>query len=149
MNGESDMKQLEARVAALEAKVGISSLNLNTTDLMSFPEIDAGMPPIVPIGGGSEGMFAWDAEKKQIGAGGVMIGRRWFAVAKSSEGLGDHAYCIEVTLKSNGQHRVSLVQQDIPPPPPNDDTSWIPLFEIEDGAVKKDWRGCFVVPAYE
>ena len=146
MSEADEMKQLEARIAKLEAMNANRTIELNTESMVSFPQFDVGMPPIVPIGG-SGGMFEWDAKKRRIGKGGVMIGRKWFAVEESSEGLSDNSYCLEVTLGETPS--VSLVQQDIPPPDPNGDTSWIPLYRIEDGNVKDDWRGCFVVPAYE
>jgi len=144
MSEENDMKMLEARLAAVEAKVGSAQTELNTEGMISFPMFDVGMPPIVPIGGGSGGMFEWDAEKKQIGAGGVMVGGHWVPVAASSENLRNGDYAVKVTLGEEAD-TAEIAKSGMD----SDTVRYIPIYTVADGEVTDDMRWAFVVQAWE
>ena len=146
MSEESEMKSLEARLTSIEAKLAGGTTALNTEDLISFPQFDVGMPPNVPLGGGNDGMFAWDAEKKQIGAGAVMVGRRVISLAASSEGLGDHTWAIRVTFGANGDS-AEFFQYD--GEQPTDTTTYLPLYTVTNGEMTTDRRGNFLVQCWE
>ena len=146
MSEESDLKALEARLANVEAKLAGGATALNTEDLVSFPEFDVGMPPNVPVGGGNEGMFAWNAEKRQIGAGSVLVGRTTINLAASSEGLGDYTWAIRVTFGANGDS-AEFFQYD--GEQPNDTTTYLPLYTVTNGEVTTDRRGNFHVQCWE
>ena len=145
MSEESDLKALEARLANVEAKLAGGATALNTEDLISFPEYDVGMPPNVPIGE-SGGMFEWNAEKRQIGAGTVMVGRTAINLAASSEGLGDHTWASRVTFGANGDS-AEFFQYD--GEQPNDTTTYLPLYTVTNGEVTTDRRGNFYVQCWE
>lgn len=145
----ADIEMLAARVAALEAKIKDGTRDLNTTDLMSFPEVDVDTPPIVPIGGGNEGIFAWDSEKKQIKSGYVTVGRTQKYVPASSEGLGDHGWAICVTFTNDGA-TAEHYQFDSGTIPSNTDTvTYLPLYKVVDGEMVEDWRGNFIVLCWD
>ncbi len=145
MSEENDMKMLEARLAAVEAKMG--QTELNTEGLISWPMFDVGMPPIVPIGGGGKGMFEWDADKRQIGPGSVMVGREIIGVQGSSEGLGDYTWKLKVTLTAQGAG--VMFEQGGQNDQNTDTVTYLPLYTIEDGKMVKDMRGFFHVQCWE
>lgn len=146
MNEENDkMVQLEARIAALEAKNANGAMEMNTDSLVSFPQFDVGMPPIVPVGG--RGMFDWDAKKKQIKGGFVMVGRSQIKVAASSENLADHEWAICVTFSEN-QVTAEYYQWDMHNA--NTDTeTYLRLYKVVDGKMTEDYRGTFMVQCWE
>lgn len=143
MSEENDMKMLEARLAAVEAKVGSGQTEMNTEGLISFPMFDVGMPPIVPIGGGG-GMFEWDADKRQIGAGGVMVGGHWVSVAASSENLQDGSYAVKVTLGAAAD-TAEIAESGTD----SDTVRYVPIYTVADGKVTGDMRWAFVVQCWE
>ena len=107
--------------------------------------------PMVPIGGsGSGGQFAWDAEKKKIGRGHVMVGRQLLTPDTTQEGLQDGVWWIKVTLGTNSASSELYSSSLEGNYPANTDTvTYLPLYEIEDGEVKQDLRGCFTVQCWE
>ena len=145
MSEESELKALEARLANVEAKLAGGATALNTEDLISFPEFDVGMPPNVPICD-SGGMFEWNAEKRQIGAGTVMVGRTAINLAASSEGLGDYTWAIRVTFGENGDS-AEFFQYD--EEQPTDTTTYLPLYTVTNGEMTTDRRGNFLVQCWE
>lgn len=149
MSEMDEIKQLEARLAALEAKTTSGMVEMNTDNIVSFPQFDVGMPPIVPIGGGNEGIFAWDSEKKQIKSGYVTVGRTQKYVPASSEGLGDHEWAICVTFTNDGA-TAEHYQFDSGTIPSNTDTvTYLPLYKVVDGEMVEDWRGNFIVLCWD
>lgn len=145
MSAEDDLKQLEARIAALEARAG-GAVEMTTDGMVAFPQFDVGMPPIVPICGGIK-LFEWDAKKKQIRAGGVLVGRRFVQVAASAENKADKLYSLKVTLGASPS--AEIVDDATLGQGPDEDVSYIPIYRIVGGKVKEDYRGCATVPAYE
>ena len=143
MSKESEMSQIEARLAALEAKSANGTQDLNTDGLITSQEYDVGMPPIVPIGG-SEGMFEWDGEKGQIGPGSVIVGRTAIRVAASNTGLGDGEWAVKVTFGENGD-TAEIARSGTA----SDTVTYLPLYTIQDGAVVTDQRGNFYVQSWE
>lgn len=100
--------------------------------------------PIVPIGGDGGGMFKWDGEKKQIGAGGVMVGGHWLNVAASSENLQDGSYAVKVTLGAAGD-TAQIAESGTD----SDTVRYIPIYTVADGKVAGDMRWGFVVQCWE
>ena len=139
MSEENDMKMLEARLAAVEAKVGSGQTEMNTEGLISFPMFDVGMPPIVPIGGDGGGMFKWNGKKRQIGAGTVMVGR-------TAINLADYTWAIRVTFGENGDS-AEFFQYD--GEQPTDTTTYLQLYTVTNGKVTTDRRGNFYVQCWE
>ena len=97
----------------------------------------------------SGGMFAWDPETKTIGPGGVMVGRRWIkatgtGVANAADGL----WQCRITMVSSSA-TVEVVNGGNNVLSPSGTISYIPIYLITTGLVAADYRGAFVVPAYE
>lgn len=146
MKEASEMMGLEARIAALEAKLANSTQEMNTEELISFPEYDIGTPPNVPIGGGEGGMFNWDPDTRTMGAGGCMVGRTWHGVAAAGS-KGDGTYLLKITL-GNQSDTVEVVE-DSGNLERGENISYIPIYTIADGEIDQDLRGAFVVPCWE
>ena len=140
MTEDAEIQALEARVAALEAK-GKSLEGGSGEEAVMYYGMKLmadGEDPVLDLDKGGKGMFAWNAEKRQIGAGTVMVGRTAINLAASSEGLGDYTWAIRVTFGENGDS-AEFFQYD--GEQPTDTTTYLPLYTIQDGAVVTDRRG--------
>lgn len=148
MSGE-DIEMLAARVAALEAKIKDGTRDLNTTDLMSFPEVDVGTPPVVPIGGGPDN-FAFEELQDgsfKITSGYVWIGREAKAVPeKTFDESGEYRVKIEIV---DGSSVEATIEKGSGTEKPNGEISYLPLYVVSDGVVAKDLRYNFCVPVRE
>lgn len=98
--------------------------------------------------GGSGGIFAWTAATRTIGAGGCMVGRRWYSASGTGSGKADGLYQLKVTLTSSGA-TAKVVSGVSLGTSPNGNVSYIPIYQIASGKISVDYRGAFVVPAYE
>ena len=143
---ETQLQEIKSLVATLAAGRGVEE-NASGLDYVGV-EMHDGDLPLVPIGGSDSGMFKWDAEKKKIGAGKVLVGRSVIDVAASSEGLGDHTWAVAVTFAVNGNATAEFYQWDLRNP--NTDTvTYLPLYEVADGKVTNDMRAFFTVQCWE
>lgn len=100
------------------------------------------------------GMFAWtppaDGETTgTIGAGGCMVGRKWVTAFGTGSGKAvNKLYSLMITLGSSPT--VQVVDNVSISESPSGDVSYIPIYRIgRDGKISTDYRGAFVVPAYE
>lgn len=98
--------------------------------------------------GGSGGIFAWTADTRTIGAGGVMVGRQWYTASGTGSGKVDGLYQCRIELTASGAS-VSVVTGVALGAAPSGDVSYIPIYQITNGKISADYRGAFVVPAYE
>lgn len=100
-------------------------------------------PTVVPSMCGS---FAYDSENKRIRDGAVMVGRQAYLVhgIDATNGL----YRVKVAFGQTGGVTCTLELGD-GFMPPTDSESYIPVMELSYGEVVADWRGGFVVPAYD
>lgn len=103
----------------------------------------------VSSNGGSSGMFAWDEKTRTIGAGGCMVGRQWYTASNTGSGKSDGLYSVVVTLNSSGSVFCGVVSNATLGQAPTDTQCWIPIYQITDGKIATDYRGAFVVPAYD
>ena len=99
--------------------------------------------------GGSGGIFAWTAETRTIGPGGCMVGRKWFTCTTGTgSGKADGLYQLKVTLSASGA-TLEVVSGVSLGTAPNGNVSYIPIYQISNAKISADYRGAFVVPAYE
>lgn len=103
---------------------------------------------ISTIGNSSSGMFKWDEENGTMGPGGCMVGRKFY-VADGTGAKGDGFYSLKVTITSTGSTSCTVVSDASLGQSPTATECWIPIYQIYDGKVSTDYRGAFVVPAYE
>lgn len=108
------------------------------------------------VGGGDVGggMFAWTPPAEgqttgTIGAGGCMVGRQWCPAAGTGPGKAiDTTYSLRIQLGASVS--VAVVGGVPVGQAPNGNVSYIPIYTIgSDGEIEADYRGAFVVPAYE
>ena len=94
--------------------------------------------------GANAGMFAWNEEERKMGPGGVLVGRNWIDVTPQGE-KSDGTYYLKVTLSAN-QTSTEITSTNSGT---TDTSCCIPIYKIEDGAIKEDYRGAFVVQCWE
>ena len=112
-------------------------------------EIEPDQLSSIPVAG----MFAWTQSTKTIGPGGCMVGRQWYTCTNGTgSGKLDGLYQLKVTMHPG--NATLMVVSDAPlgkAPTANQNyaETWIPIYQIVDGKIAADYRGAFVVPAYE
>lgn len=112
-------------------------------------EIEPDQLSSIPVAG----MFAWTESTKTIGPGGCMVGRQWYTCTNGiGSGKLDGLYQLKVTMHPG--NATLMVVSDAPlgkAPTANQNyaETWIPIYQIVDGKIAADYRGAFVVPAYE
>lgn len=100
--------------------------------------------------GGGGGMFPWDASTAAIGAGGCMVGRKWYTASTGlGSGKGDGLYQLKVTIDGSGNVTLEVVSESTLGKAPTTTECWIPIYQITNGQVATDYRGAFVVPAFD
>lgn len=98
-------------------------------------------------GEGLFGVFAWDAKKKQIRKGNVLVGRKTHTLAASGANQPDGFWSVKVTFTENG---VTLAYHNGDGNEENTDTiTYLPLYWVKNGRVEEDWRNAFVVQCWE
>ena len=97
----------------------------------------------------TSGSFAYSGGV--IGAGAVTVGRQAYKVNESGTAAGSGNWRVKVELSPSGvEPTITVESGDGFAAPPSGTTSYFPLYELDsDGNVVHDWRGTFVVPAYE
>lgn len=98
--------------------------------------------------GGSGGIFAWTAQSRTIGPGGCMVGRKWYNASGTGSNKPDGLYQLKITLSSSGAS-CQVVSGVSLGTSPSGDISYIPIYQITNAKIAADYRGAFVVPAYE
>ena len=102
------------------------------------------------LGGGDGGMFPWTSETRTIGPGGCMVGRKWYTCTTGTgSGKVDGLYQLRVTLATSGGVSLAVVSDALLGADPTSTQCWIPIYQITNGEIAVDYRGAFVVPAYE
>ena len=100
--------------------------------------------------GGGGGMFAWTSSTKTIGVGGCMVARRWYTCTTGTgDDKADGLYQLRVTISNAGGVSLAVVSDATLGQAPTTTQSWIPIYQITNGEIAVDYRGAFVVPAYE
>lgn len=120
---------------------------------------EAVITPISFSGGGDGGggMFAWTPPAAgestgTIGPGGCMVGRRFI---ECTNGIGSGKsvgtlYSLKITLGASLDTALEVVSNAFLGQSPSGNVSYIPIYMIgSDGKISADYRGAFVVPAYE
>lgn len=112
----------------------------------------------IPSGGGGDGgggMFAWTppaegATTGTMGVGGVMVGRKWITATGTGSGKAvGVTYSVKITLSASSAS-AEVVSGVSVGTSPSGNISYIPIYTIgSDGKISADYRGAFVVPAYE
>lgn len=97
----------------------------------------------------SPGMFAWTPKTRTMGPGGVMVGRQWINANGTGSGKADALYSVKVTFTNGGGASVEVVSNASLGQVPTDTQTYIPIYQIQDGMIVADYRGAFVVPAYD
>lgn len=140
-----NIAELKQQVAALESRIG--ELESQSADA------DGGSPGggIAPAevlmddgGGEPQGAFRWDGEK--ITHCYFQFGRDMNVVGNGTvQASGDGTYYLKVPHEYNGLNASIITTQES-----SDLTKTIiPLFEIENGEITKDYRGMPVIPVRE
>lgn len=133
---------------------GVTSLNGLTGDVTIVPGANTSVAAdgqsivIDCTGGGGGGMFSWTAATRTIGPGGCMVGRKWYTASGTGSGMPDGLYQLKITLSSSGA-TCQVVSGVSLGTSPSGDISYIPIYEINNAKIAADYRGAFVVPAYE
>lgn len=79
-----------------------------------------------------------------------MVGRKWYSCNTGiGAGKPDALYQLRVTIYQNGSVSLAVVSDATLGQNPTTTQSWIPIYQIADGKISADYRGAFVVPAYE
>lgn len=94
----------------------------------------------------STGSFAYDRKNQRILGGVVMVGRRAYYVAGMD--ATDGSYRVKITFNAMGGVSLVLELGD-GFESPSGSTSYIPVMMLRGGKVTADYRGAFVVPAYD
>ena len=121
----------------------------NTSSDGGQDEIEPDQLSSIPVAG----MFAWTESTKTIGPGGCMVGRQWYTCTNGiGSGKLDGLYQLKVTMHPD--NATLMVVSDAPlgkAPTANQNSAetWIPIYQIVNGKIAADYRGAFVVPAYE
>jgi hypothetical protein len=134
-----------AEIAALRAEIAqlrMEMLQAQSGDMAGGEGVDVGIP-LVPIGGDVQGAFRFEGNKithchfyaahrivelQDVSIGDGQADGTWYLNV-------DHDNLSGATVgKTAGAN--------------NDDNTSIKLFEIEDGAIKKDYRGMPFMPIY-
>ena len=139
-NIEAIMAQLQ-ELQSIVAAMGTGESGLDFSGMMGS---DDDVIPNVPIGG----MENFDLKKvgdlTKIGEGVVCIGRKHYKVSES--GLsGDGEYRLKVDLSS----MTVIVEKGNGFEEPKDEVSYIPLYEVQNDSIVKDYRSNFCVVARE
>lgn len=127
----------------------VDNLSSDTGSGGNQDEIEPDQLSSIPVAG----MFAWTESTKTIGPGGCMVGRQWYTCTNGiGSGKLDGLYQLKVSMNPN--NATLMVVSDAPlgkAPTANQNyaETWIPIYQIVDGKIAADYRGAFVVPAYE
>ena len=127
----------------------VDNLSSGTSSGGNQDEIEPDQLSSIPVAG----MFAWTESTKTIGPGGCMVGRQWYTCTNGiGSGKLDGLYQLKVSM--NPSNATLMVVSDAPlgkAPTANQNyaETWIPIYQIVDGKIAADYRGAFVVPAYE
>ena len=146
---DGEIGLLKAEIANLKAMVAAALGNIQDggLDFVMMGQDDAEMP-VVPIGGGMENFKpTFDGEGKiTIGEGYVCVGRKHYRI-ESRSGDGSGAYRLKVALTIDGA--VIEIEKGNGFDVPDGEVSYIPLYELSEKGIAKDYRGNFCVPARE
>ena len=99
---------------------------------------------VLEAGAGSKWTGSFSYFDGVIHGGCVIVGRTPIQVSGMSATSGD--YRIRVTL---GTNPTAVLESGSGFTAPSGNTSYIPVYTLSDGEVTADYRGSFVVPAYE
>jgi hypothetical protein len=78
-----------------------------------------------------------------------MVGRKWYTCSTGTgSGKADGLYQLKVTLSANGA-ALEVVSGVSLGTSPSGNISYIPIYQISNAKISADYRGAFVVPAYE
>lgn len=127
----------------------IDCTELTSEEIMKVRQLKCGVKILSTGDIQDTGMFAWNANTRTIGPGGVMVGRDFImATGTGTSDMQDGAYYCKITL---GANTVEIYRsQSFSPFLSHDgNVSYIPIYDISNGKVSADYRGAFVVPAYE
>ena len=121
----------------------------NTSSDGGQDEIEPDQLSSIPVAG----MFAWTESTKTIGPGGCMVGRQWYTCTNGiGSGKLDGLYQLKVTMHPDNATLVVVSDAPLGKAPTanqNSAETWIPIYQIVNGKIAADYRGAFVVPAYE
>ena len=151
MSGETsggEIESLRAEIASLKAMVaGLAAMPDSGLDFIMMGSDDAEMPN-VPIGGGMENFEPTFGEDGSItiGEGYVCVGRKHYKL-ESGSGAGSGTYRLKVTLEVGGTS--IKIEKGDGFADPEDEVSYIPLYELSDSGIVKDYRCNVCVPARE
>lgn len=96
----------------------------------------------------TSGAFAY--ANGRIGPGAVTVGRQAYMVNTGGTAASGGSWRVKVELEQTGASPIITVESGSGfAPPPSPLVSYFPLYDLGDGEVVGDWRGTFVVPAYE
>ena len=142
---KNSIEAIMAQLQHLQSIVGAMFAGDSGLDFSGMMGNDDDVMPVVPIGGGIEN---FDVKKvggeTVIGEGVVCIGRKHYLVGESG-------------LQGNGQYRLKVdlnsmsvtVEKGDGFAEPKDEVSYIPLYEVVNGTIAKDYRSNFCVVARE
>lgn len=142
MDGETEgeIAALRAKIEALEAQLAWTAAG--EEKLAGGEGADVGLP-LTPLGGADYGAFRFEGDK--------ITNCNFYAMHRIiqlndvtiQEGEADGTWYLNVMHSNLGAAKVEKEEGDN-----DDDNTSIKLFEIENGQVKKDYRGMPFIPIY-
>lgn len=140
-----EIESLRAEIASLKAMVAaLGAVEDGGFDFVMMGSDDAEQQ-IVPIGGGMENFDLKQVEDATIiNEGVVCIGRKHYKIGQC-ELNGDGEYRLKVDLSS----MTVTVEKGDGFAAPKDEVSYIPLYQVKDNSIVKDYRANFCVAARE
>jgi hypothetical protein len=78
-----------------------------------------------------------------------MVGRQWYVASNVGSGKVDGLYQLAVEINAGGNVECTVVSDATLGQAPTDRKCWIPIYQISNRKIAIDYRGSFVVPAYD
>lgn len=142
---KNSIEAIMAQLQHLQSIVGAMFAGDSGLDFSGMMGNDDDVMPVVPIGGGIENFDVKKVgDETVIGKGVVCIGRQHYLV-EESKFQGDGQYRLKVDLNSMSV----TVEKGDGFAEPKDEVSYIPLYEVTNEMIEKDYRSNFCVVARE
>lgn len=139
-DAEAAIAELRGEITALRTEMYAGAKELAGGD-----GVDVGLP-LTPLGGGeTQGAFRWEGGKITQCHFYAAHGIHALADVQVGEGEANGTWYLNVSHPAGGSITGSVSKTE---GQNNDDNTCIKLFEIENGEVKKDYRGMPFIPIY-
>lgn len=136
---EAAIGTLRSEIVSLRAEMAAGA-----REMAGGEGADVGLP-ITPLGGADYGAFRWEGDKITQCNFYAAHGIHTLADVQVGEGQANGTWYLNVSHPASGGITGSVSKTE---GQNNDEKTCIKLFEIENGQVKKDYRGMPFIPIY-